>query len=406
MKKILVIVFLLLTLIPSAVSAVPYENIKAAFVRNDVLWIKIREKEVKITDSGYVRYPKWSFDGSWIAYLKSAKEGDVFDLWMYNVKNNKHHKVTENVGDNFQWSPYGNTIGFQVLKNLFTLNTSQLGQFTPVAQNIENFSWLPTGNGLLISTKKSEKLNSDIILSNVTLRKNEKPMINHFYTINVNENEILVSTSPFKWSTDKKWISFLLYPTASLSADGNTLSVLSANGKTFHRVDEMLREEAWFQWAPFNNLLGYISGTGREATITKKLKILNAPTMENVAYTPTGFVDRDLTWQNNRTVYVSRSMESGEGLLDRRPLPSLYKISLSDNKQTQVTAPPRLFGDFRPQVVKNNLFWIRTDRKNANVLVSPTNNMSESIWIKNISLGSSYYEKWSWDEVFSLYTGR
>lgn len=128
--------------------------------------------------------------------------------------------------------------------------------------------------------------------------------------------------------------------------------------------------------------------------------------MENVAYTPTGFVDRDLTWQNNRIVYVSRSMESGEGLLDRRPLPSLYKINLSDNKQTQVTAPPRLFGDFRPQVVKNNLFWIRTDRKNANVLVSPTNNMSESIWIKNISLGSSYYEKWSWDEVYSLYSGR
>ena len=140
-------------------------------------------------------------------------------------------------------------------------------------------------------------------------------------------------------------------------------------------MDEMLREEAWFQWAPFNSLLGYISGTGREATITKKVKVLNAPTMENMAYTPTGFVDRDLTWQNNRTLYVSRSKESGEGILDRRPLPILYKVNLSDNKQTQVTAPPRNFGDFRPQVVKNNLFWIRTDRKNAHVLISPTYKM-------------------------------
>ncbi|MEH7176734.1 hypothetical protein [Neobacillus vireti] len=406
MKKILVFVLLLLTIIPSAVSAIPHENLKAAFVRNNELWIKIKEWEMKITDSGYVRYPKWSFDGSWIAYLKSVKEGDVFDLWTYNVKTNKHYKVKENVSDNFQWSPYENKIGFQVAKNLFTINSGQLGQFIPVAKNVENFSWLPTGNGLLISTKKNPKLNSDIILSKVILRKNEKPMISHFYTINVDNDEILVSTSIFKWSNDKNWLSFLLIPTASLSADGNILSVLSSDGKTFHRVDEMLREDAWFQWAPFNSLLGYIEGTGREATITKQLKVLNAPTMENDVYTPAGFVDRDLTWQNNRTIFVSRSKENGEGILDRRPLPSLYKINLSDNKQTQVTAPPVKYGDFRPQVVKNNLIWIRTDRRNTHVLVSPTYQMNEMVWINNINIGSSYYEKWSWDEVFSLYTAR
>jgi hypothetical protein len=39
-------------------------------------------------------------------------------------------------------------------------------------------------------------------------------------------------------------------------------------------------------------------------------------------------------------------------------------------------------------------------------MVSPTYQMKETIWIKEISLGSSYYEKWSWDEVFSLYKGR
>ena len=404
MKKVLMLSFLLLSFIPDAVLAVPQENVKAAFVRDDQLWVKIKEQEIKVSESGYIRYPKWSFDGSWIAYLKSAKEGDVFDLWTYNVKNNQHVKVKENVSDNFQWSPYENTLGFQVVDNLFILPAGQLGHYIPVAKSIENFSWLPSGNGLLISTKESPKLDSDIILSKVTLRKSEKPLVSHFYTIKV-ADEILVSTSSFKWSNDKKWISFLLYPTASLSADGNTLCILSSNGKTFHRVDEMLREEAWFQWAPFNSLLGYISGTGREATITKKVNVLNAPTMENVAYTPTGFVDRDLTWQNISTLYVSRSKESGEGILDRRPLPFLYKVNLSDNMQTQVTAPSRNFGDFRPQVVKNNLFWIRTDRKSAYVLISPTNKMIESIWIKNISLGSSYYEKWSWDEVFSLYTG-
>lgn len=92
--------------------------------------------------------------------------------------------------------------------------------------------------------------------------------------------------------------------------------------------------------------------------------------------------------------------------LDESALPSLYKLSLSDNKQTQITVPSEKDGDFRPEIVKNNLFWIRTDRKNADVMLSPTYQSKVMTWIKDINLGSSYYEKWSWDEVFSLYSGR
>lgn len=406
MKKILFIVLLLFTFLPGVVSAAPKENLKVAFIRDNNLWIKFKEQEIKITDTGYVRYPKWSFDGSWIAYLKGTEEGDVSDLWLYNVKVNKHFKVKENISTNFQWSPDANSIGFQAAKNLFVLYTKELSVITPISDNIENFSWLATGNGLLISTKKSPKLNSDIILSKVILRKNDKPKITHFYTIKVDKDEILVSTSEFKWSYDKNWISFLLLPTASLSADGNTLCVLSANGKTFQQVDEMLNQPAWFQWAPFNGMLGYVSGVGREATINKKTQVLKVPSMKKAILTPRGFVDRDLTWQNNRTLIVSRSKEDSSGNLGERALPSLYKISLSNNKQTQLTVPSEKDGDFRPEVVRNNLVWIRTDRKNADVMISPTYKIRERVWIKNINLGSSYYEKWSWDEVFSLYKGK
>lgn len=406
MKKVLLLIFMILFFLPIAASAEPKENLKAAFVRNDHLWLKIKDKEFKITDTGYIRYPKWSYDGSWVAYLKGAKEGDVMNLWLYNSKSNRHFKVKDNVSDNFQWSHSENKIGFQVVKNLFILDTSQLGLFIPIAKNIENFSWQPTGSSMLVSTKKSPRLDSDIILSKIILRKKEKPVINHFYTIKIGENEIFASTSEFKWSNDKKWISFQLIPTASLSADGNTICVLSTNGKTFQMIDEMLNESAWFQWAPYNGLLGYVSGVGREATINKGMQVLKLPSMKTVLYTPRGFVDRDLTWQNNRTIIVSRSKEDRSEDMEQRELPSLYRISLSDNKQTPLTVPSEKDGDFRPQIVRNNLFWIRTDRKNAKVMVSPTYQMKETIWIKDISLGSSYYEKWSWDEVFSLYKGR
>ncbi|WHY01032.1 translocation protein TolB [Neobacillus sp. DY30] len=398
--------FLIIAFLPVSSSAEPKENLKAAFVRNDHLWIKLKDNEIQITDTGYVRYPKWSFDGSWVAYLKGAKEGDIMSLWLYNIKSNRHFRVKENVGVNFQWSPNANTIGFQAAKNLVILHTSQLNLFTPAAKNIENFSWLPSGKGLLISTKKSPELHSDIILSNVIFRKKGMPFVKDFYTIKINENEIYASTSAFNWSKDKKWISFLLIPTASLSADGNTLCLLSTNGKKLLKIDEMLNEPAWIQWAPYKGSLGYISGVGREAALNKRLKVLTVPSIKNLILTPKGFVDRDLTWQNNRTIIVSRSLENSSGDLSESTLPRLYKISLSDNKQTQITFPSEKDGNFKPEIVKNNLFWIRTDRKHADVMISPTYNSEEMVWIKNINPGSSFYEKWSWDEVFSLYSGR
>jgi hypothetical protein len=80
MKKILLLVFLMFTFLPIAATAEPKENLKATFVRDNLLWLKIKDKDIRITDTGYVRYPKWSFDGSWVAYLKGAKDGDI--IWI------------------------------------------------------------------------------------------------------------------------------------------------------------------------------------------------------------------------------------------------------------------------------------------------------------------------------------
>lgn len=44
---------------------------------------------------------------------------------------------------------------------------------------------------------------SDIILSKVILGKKQKPVINHFYTIKIDGNEIFASTSEFKWSSKR-----------------------------------------------------------------------------------------------------------------------------------------------------------------------------------------------------------
>jgi Tol biopolymer transport system component len=51
---------------------------------------------MKITNGENVRFPKWSIDGNWIAYIRASKV-DEFplhegDLWLYNVKSKKNHR--------------------------------------------------------------------------------------------------------------------------------------------------------------------------------------------------------------------------------------------------------------------------------------------------------------------------
>lgn len=412
MNKLLLIMILLFSSIPINVSAEPHGVMKAAFIRDDDLWIKNDSKEVKLTNGEYIRFPKWSYDGTWIAYLKGEKqeESSLYngDLILYNLKTKKRFIVQTNVKNNFHWSPNSNTILFQVNNALFRYETNlhSHGSLIPISSNIANFSWLPNGNGILTSAKEGQELDSDIILSKITFKgKNKMPIITPFYTIQVEPDEFYVSTSSFKWSHDMAWISFLLIPTASLSADSNLLCILSSDGKVLRRIDEMLKYEDWFQWAPSNNSLGYISGVGREVTANKQLKTFQTSTLKKRVLTPKGFVDRDLTWKNNRTIFVSRSKESEWVASEERPLPSLYKVIIetNTNKKSRITYPTKNKGDFQPEVYLNNIVWIRSDRKSAQVLFSPLPNTKEHLWIKNINVASFYYEKWNWDEVFSLY---
>ncbi|MFJ5717306.1 TolB family protein [Neobacillus sp. NPDC093127] len=411
-KKIFLSISLIILFIPvqSVAQADPLPKMKAAFIRNDDLWIKTGNKEHRITNGEYIRYPKWSHDGNWIAYLKSRNSSfHNGELWLYNLNMEKHFMVKEGVNNNFQWAPGQNKMGFLVNQELFILNTEPSKHFlvTQLTKNIANFSWLPNGSGFLTSAKENKQLNSDIILSKILLRSDrQKPVFKHFYTVPVGENEIVVGTSQFKWSHDQQWISFILNPSASLSADSNTLCLVSADGQNFQHVDEMLDYQEWLQWAPTKSFLGYIRGFGREANINKQVKLVRVPSFHNELFTPKGYVDRDLFWKNDRTIFVSRSKEIKQAALDKRPLPSLYESDISTFTNKQITHPAKHEGDFAPQFFQGQLLWVRTDTQTANIFVSRTDNMKEIAWIKNLTVASAYYSKWSWEEVFSLYNGK
>ena len=381
--------------------------LKAAFIRNDDLWVKDGAKEVKITNGAYVRYPKWSKDGKWLAYLQGKVDSS---LWIYNFRLKKSFPLQVNASNNFQWSSTeDHKIGFQVNNNLFVADAMTLAK-RQIASNVKNFSWLPNESGLLISKKENKKLNSNIILSKILFNTNggnHMLIEQRFFSVPVGTEEIVVSTSEFKWSHDRKWLSFILEPTASISADSNTLCLLSSDGRVFKRVEEMLDYGDWLQWAPTKNILGYIGGIGREALKGKQLYLVSAPSFKQVALSPKGYVDRGLAWVNNETVLAVRTKES-EWMTDytKRPMPHLVEIGLADHQGKQVTFPSIQEGDFAPQVIGKKVFWVRTNRERANVYVSGIEKVMGKVWIKDIAVSSTYYEKWYWDEVFSVYKGQ
>ncbi|MGG2028304.1 translocation protein TolB [Gottfriedia sp. S16(2024)] len=410
-RKIIIFLSILILWIQQFPLAAAETNsvLKAAFIKNDDLWIKIKESEVRITNGKYVRFPKWSYDGNWIAYISGVKEeySPLFkgDLWIYNIKRKQHFKISSNVNNNFQWAPNQNSFGFQSNNELKMIDVKFMKEQHKISSGVIEFSWLPDGRGFLTSNKAGESVYSDIVLSKFILKHNNQYERQHFYTIRVAENEHYYGTSQFKWSYDRSWIAFQLVPTASLSADSNTICVLSNDGAIFHKINEMLHYEEWFAWAKSVNYLAYIKGSNRVSTLNKKLEIIKMSNDTKFGFTPKGYVDRDLTWKTNNQIYVSRSVENDLIEVGQRPLPSIYHINLQTKKQKKSTFPLANEGDFYPLSINDGekLVWIRTNRKQASVLIAGKNGKNQRIWIKNINLGTWYYEHWNWNEVFNLY---
>ncbi len=411
LKHLIIGFVFILLLLPLSVSA-DSTLMKAAYIKDNSLWIKINETDKQISSEKMLGYPKWSFDGKWLAYLK-GKARPLFEgeLWLYNLEHDKHFKLHSNSKNNFQWAPATNRIayqinpkeqgnGFQSKGQLYLADVRTLTNVQQISSTISNFSWLPDDSGFLISTKTGDQLDSDIELTQILLESNKiQPLV----SIPVAENEYFISTSPFKWSKDNEWIAFLLIPTASLSADSNTLCIVSKDGKLFTKADKMLNHDEWIQWSPTFPLLGTISGEGREATSNKSLKLHHPLYVKTEDFTPANSVDRDLTWINNEEIVTARSTESAWLEEEKRPLPALYKVNIHTQKQTQLTTPSKNEGDFRPQHTGEKVVWVRSNRDNASIWISDSEGTNQKEWISKIDIGSWYYDKWDWEEVFGLY---
>ncbi|KJB86948.1 hypothetical protein AZ66_15975 [Paenibacillus sp. E194] len=405
-----IVVFVLLFVWSTPSSGWPTNSsYTAAFIRNNDLWITSGTQETQITTGEYIRNPKWSHDGMWVAFTKGKEENEV---WVYHMTTKSLRRVGK--GQNIQWSPKHSIVAFQTDYTLRMANvdTPSTPIVTTIEDNIGNYAWNPSGNGLLVSTL-SKLLPTgkweDILLYRIGLdTETGTPSKELLYRIsNQSDDFFAVLTSTFKWSPDRKWIAFIAVPTASLSADSNTLCLLSSDGTTFLKVGTMLHDEEWFNWAPSANRLAYIAGEGREATSNKKLTLLSSLTpLKQQIYTPAGKIDTGFTWRNDRTIVVSRADEAlWSSDAEKRPLPRLVKVDFDSGQQAVLSDPSMGFGDYAPVYVEDGrkLAWIRSNRSAADVMLSRPDGENVHAWIPNLTLGTSYFERWNWSKVFQPY---
>ncbi|WP_267415126.1 translocation protein TolB [Bacillus sp. GC_Bacil_1] len=409
MKRLIVSgsVVLFMFLYSIAITSAENNSVKVAFIRHHNLWIKVDGKEKQLTKGENITGPKWSHDGEWLAYVKGEKQ-NILEL--YRLKDGKKVTPFHSEASNYQWSPTENIIAFIFTGTLNTFDVEKKNaDFENVSAGVGDYAWYPDGKNFLVSSEAhllpTGWTGAQLYEVQKDAHMNPHKM-KHLYALpNEHDDFLALVASGFKWSPDQKWISFLAVPTASWSADSNTLCLVRADGSRFEIVDQMLLNTEWFKWAPSKNILAYIEGSGRVALENKHLKIKELPALQQQIFTPKGYVDWDFTWKNDNVIIVSRAKEGGfETLPEKRPFPSLYEINSTSDKQYQITKSSNKQGDYHPIFMKksNQLIWIRSDRKKANIWIAHSDGKHEKKWIENVDIPEWYYEKWNWENVISV----
>lgn len=380
-------------------------SVKAAFVREHQLWLKVGDQEIQLTKDKYVHSPQWSHDGRFIAYIDGHEQGEKSDLWIYDTKRKENYEPYSSIEtSSFAWSPVSNELAYL---SGWVLNVTKMKEDRPygfenVSLGVSGFDWYPNGNEFIVSTSSNrlptgwEPIKLYRIPKDMKLNEKKAELL---YSVHIDENELFaVDFDDFKWSHDGKWVSFLGTPTPSWAMDSNPLCVLSSDGKVFKDVGRMLGFSDWFKWSPQANRLAYISGEGRFFVENKITKIADIEaSTKQIDYTPNGFVDLDLEWRSPSKVIVARSQENKSW--KEGPVPimftSLYEIDLDSGIQKQVTFPKENELDVEPQVAGSYLTWVRRqgDMQKGDVWIKEDKQKEAKVWIKNIDFSPALFKK-------------
>lgn len=389
---------------PGASAEGEREALRAAFIRNDNLWLAIEEVQKPLTKEEYIRSPQWSSDGEWLAFLRDENRPEV---WTYEAATGGMRKMGE--GSNVKWAPNGNRLAILSGRTLSVASADRPDDHSQnrIMDNAGEFSWLPDGSGLLVSTAPELQPEGGWAPIELYVLKPGGPdgtwTKQLFYRLPGQSDDFFaIQTSPFKWSPDGGWIAFIAKPTASLSSDANTLILLSSDGRSFVKAGQMLGYADWFQWAPGSGKLAFIEGTGREASNNKKLTIVeDILSLKKRVLTPAGYADNDFTWDRDEAIIVSRRKEAAwSGDEEEMSLPVLARVELRTGQHKNLTRGMDGYGDYSPAIMKNGLLaYVQAGQGSADVKLLKAGTRRPMSWIAKLSVAEDYYGRADWSKM-------
>lgn len=379
------------------------EALRAAFVRNNDLWLAADEVQKPLTKEEYIRYPQWSDDGKWMTFLRDENRPEV---WTYEAATGGMRKLGE--GSNVKWAPNSNRLAILSGRTLSVVSADRPSDHSQdrLMDNVGEFSWLPDGSGLLVSTAPELQPEGGWAPIELYVLKPDSAGAwtkQLFYRLPGQSDDFFaIQTSPFKWSPDGRWIAFIAKPTASLSSDANTLILLSSDGQSFVKAGQMLGYTDWFQWSPTSGKLAFVEGIGREASSNKKLTILeDIAALKKHVLTPAGYADNDFTWDRDEAIIVSRRKEAAWSSDEEdRTLPLLTRVNVRTGQHKNLTRGMDGYGDYAPTIMNNGMLaFVQSSQGSAEVKLLKEGARRSLSWIPKLTVAQDYYGRANWSEV-------
>jgi Tol biopolymer transport system component len=411
LKRLVLLLITLLIIVVNFPEHSEAASVKAAFIRTDGLWLKDGDVERRIVDGTNLTHPKFSSDGMYISYL--AGEGESKELWVYNRVTRLKRKVFTGDAEMPRWSPVGQFLAWKSGRILNAIDISKpSASFQNVTLGVGNYSWTPDGKGFVVSS--SANLEPDgwtpvQIFKVPADAKGDLKKVKKITTLpEMSESFFAISTTKFKWGINNNVVAFIACPTASLSADSNTLMIVSRDGSSTKIIANMLNNPNWFHWSPKTERLAYIKGIGRLLSENKRLTIWDPRSGKEIDLGCDGYADGDFTWRNDRNMVVSRQIEWGwEVPEEKRSKPFLAIVDSTTRTATRFTQPGKGAGDNYPKTLPGGeIVWVRSfeNSNTQKVMRKVDSGEKETVWIDHLEKPTQEY--YSWPSVLDVYQAR
>lgn len=406
---------------------------KIAFLHHNHLWFvdgyQPDAKPVQLTKSGLVQIIGWSPTGEWLAYTFEEQESfeSVKELWVVNPTKHRSYLVEKrvNIIDAHRselpaWSPTNDTLAYltsyrgqkemkMASEDRKSLTIARMQNEKPLIkevlsakENLEDFTWEPSGNSLTVSYAVSGK--HPMTVDRVTLDGQSSLLFSiGKEKVLGNEGVDQRSVVSMKWSPDGRYLAYFLHPNSgSTSADSNTIEVMNMQTKKRILLGTGLKYAEWSAWSPDSMKLAYIDGEGRDGNSNKRLTLFDVPAGEQIVHADQkGQTDTHPIWLPGASSSLLFTRGPDTDLFTEKDKGSAFKnrhiwMKPQIGNAKLLTSGPAATSDYNavPQVNGNGFMFLRVplDKQEfGSIYYQSLSALKPVEWIRGVDKDFGYY---------------